>query len=100
MFNLGGMILASTTAFAHEETVTSPGSSGSPTYTSNCPAPDPVTVERGLANVTRVDRGIYTASALGISGIAMKTGAFYIGFVCAAAVLIGIHMAGIPAKNP
>ena len=39
------------------------------------------------------------ASALGICGIAMKTGAYWVGFVCAAAVIIGARMASFPALD-
>lgn len=42
---------------------------------------------------------MFTASALGICGIAMKTGAFHIGFVCAATALVGVRMANIPADR-
>lgn len=39
-------------------------------------------------------KGAYGASALGISSIAMKSGAYYTGFICAVAVLAGVRMTG------
>ena len=44
------------------------------------------------------DRGAYGTSALGICGIAMKSGAYWVGFVCAAAVIVGVRMAAISAN--
>lgn len=73
----------------------------------SCPAPGPgagpgAGPGRGpgsLATVPTTERGAYVASALGICGIAMKTGAFWIGFVCAGAVIVGARMASIPANS-
>lgn len=108
-FGIASLIVSSTPAFAEGEgslttsgTVTNNGAGSCPgagSGPSGAPAPTPgPTTPGGLANVPTADRGVYTASALGICGIAMKSGAFYIGFICAAAVLVGVRMAGVPAN--
>ena len=67
---------------------------------SSCPAPGAAKPKPGsLASVPTVDRGAYGASALGICGIAMKTGAYWIGFVCAAAVIVGARMGAFPSGD-
>lgn len=115
-FSVAGLFLASTPAFAEGElanhgTAQGAGSTahgaGSSTGTGSGPSgtPPPPTPTPGpakgapgsLAKVPTAGRGVYTASTLGICGIAMKTGAFYVGFICAAAVLVGVRMAGVPA---
>ena len=106
-FGIASLLVSSTLAFAEGEGSLStsgtangagscPGTGSGP---SGAPAPTPGPATPGsLANVSTADRGMYTASALGIFGIAMKSGAFYVGFICAAAVLVAVHMAGVPAN--
>lgn len=104
-FGIASLIVSSTPAFAEGEgslttsdTVTNNGAGSCPGAGSGpSGAPGPAT-PGSLANVPTADRGVYTASALGICGIAMKSGAFYIGFICAAAVLVGVRMAGVRAN--
>ena len=110
VFGIASLLVSSTPAFAEGEgslttsdsnsgTVTNNGASSCPgagSGPSGAPAPTPGPAPPGsLANVPTADRGVYAASALGICGIAMKSGAFYIGFICAAAVLVGVRMAGV-----
>ena len=102
-FSIASLIVSSTPAFAEGEgTVTNDGAGNCPgagSGPSGAPAPTPgVAAPGSLANVPTADRGVYTANALGICGIAMKSGAFYIGFICAAAVLVGVRMASVPAN--
>ena len=66
---------------------------------SRAPAPTPGPARPGsLANVPTAERGLYTASALSICGVAIKSVAWYIGFICGAAVLVGVRMASVPAN--
>ena len=61
---------------------------------SGAPDPTPGPARPGsLANVPTADRGVYAAGALSICGIAMKSCAWYIGFICAGAVLVEVRMA-------
>lgn len=84
VFGIGGLVLISRPAFASDSGVlpnnNGAGGGGScpetgPTQ-SGTPAPGP-------------------GNALGICGIAMKSGAYWIGFVCAAAVIVGVHIVGV-----
>ena len=111
-FGVTSLLVSSTPAFAEGEgslltdgsnsgTVTNNGAGSCPGAGSGpsgvpAPTPGPPTPgsSRSLANVPTSDRGVYAASALGIYSIAMKSGAYYIGFVCAAAVLVGVHIYG------
>lgn len=62
------------------------------------PGPVPIPAKSGsLSSVPTMDRGTYGAGALSICGIAMKSGAYWVGFVCAAAVIVGVRMASVPA---
>lgn len=112
-FGVASLLVSSTPAFAEAEGSLTTSGSNSGTVTNNgagscpgagsgpssVPAPTPGPPTLGsLANVPTADRGVYAASALGICGIAMKTGAFYVGFICAAAVLVGVRMAGVSAN--
>ena len=102
-FGVTSLLVSSTPAFAEGEGSLStsgtangagscPGTGSGP---SGAPAPTPGPATPGsLANVPTADRGVYTASALGICG----SGAFYVGFICAAAVLVAVHMAGVRAN--
>ena len=102
LFSLIGF--GSSAAFADDSSLSTcnPGSnpgSGPGSNTASAPAPEPGRGPGSLATVPSVDRGTYGASSLGICAIAMKTGSFWVGFVCAAAVIIGMRMAGIPANE-
>lgn len=96
-------LLSTLVVIVNSGTVTTNGAGSCPAPGSDpagAPAPTPGTATPGsLANVPTAERGAYAASTLGICGIAIKSGAFYIGFVCAAAVLIGVRMAGVPANS-
>ena len=95
VFGTSSLFLTSKAAFASDSEVL-PASDGG----ANCPAPEPAKPKPGsLAVIPNADRGAYGASALGICGIAMKTGAYWVGFVCAAAVIIGARMASFPAPD-
>ena len=105
VFGISGVILTSTAAFASDSGVlpanngandrgSCPGTGSTPSKT-----PGPAT-PGSLGNVPTADRGVFGASALGICGIAMKSGAYWVGFICAAAVLVGVRMAGVPANEP
>ena len=107
VFGISGVLLRSTTAFASDNGMlpanngangvgSCPGTESPPSGT---PSPGPAK-PGGLANVPTADRGAFGASALGICGIAMKSGAYWVGFVCAAAVIVGVRMAAIPANAP
>ena len=102
VFGIGSLVLASSPAFASDSEIL-PDSSGTGGG-ANCPEPGPTprpeTAGTGsLARVPTAERGAFTASALGICGIAIKSGAYWIGFVCAAAVIVGVRMASIPADQ-
>lgn len=104
MFSISSLLLSSKTAFASDYGVlpANDGANGGgscPAPPSETPGPGPAK-PGGLANVPTVDRGAFGASALGICGIAMKSGAYWVGFVCAAAVIVGVRMAAIPANAP
>ena len=112
-FNISSLLVSSTPAFADGKGSITPAGSTSGTVTNNgagqlpapgsgpsgAPASTPGPARSGsLANVPTAERGVYGASALSICGIAMKSGAYYIGFICAAAVLVGVRMVGVPAN--
>ena len=104
VFGIGGLVLASSPAFASDSGILPVGTGGGgscpeagPTP-SGTPTPRPET-SGSLARVPTADRGAFGASALGICGIAMKSGAYWIGFVCAAAIIVGVRMAAIPADQ-
>ena len=99
MFGTRSLFLTSKAAFAADSGVL-PASD----MESNCPAagsvpeaakPKPVS----LAVIPIADQVTYWASALGISSLAIKTGSYWIGFVYAAAFIIGVRMASFPAPN-
>lgn len=111
VFGISGVLLSSTTAVASDNGVlpvnngangvgSCPGTGSPPSGTPGPgPGPGPGPAKPGgLANVPTIDRGAYGASALGICGIAMKSGAYWVGFVCAAAVIVGVRMAAVPAN--
>lgn len=105
LFSISGVLLSSTTAFASDNGVlpsnnNAHGGDNCPAPPSNTPPSPGQTKPGGLANVPTIDRGAFGASALGICGIAMKSGAYWVGFVCAAAVIVGVRMASVPANNP
>ena len=99
-FGVASLLVSSTPAFAEGDDFLTTRGSG--TVNNNaagtCPVPSPAK-PGGLANVSTADRGVSAASALGICGIAMKTGAFYVGFVCAGAIIVGVYIAGIPVNS-
>ena len=99
VFGASSLFLTSKAVFA-SDSVGLPASDGG----GSCPAPKPAPGAAkpkpgSLALVPTADRGAYGASALGICGIAMKTGAYWVGFVCAAAIIIGARMAAFPAAD-
>ena len=103
MFGIGGLLLTSSPAFASDSAI-SPESGGTGGGGS-CPEPPPSVTPTtrpetagSLARVPTADRGAFTASSLGICAVAMKSGAFWIGFVCAAAIIVGVRMAAVPAE--
>jgi len=107
VFGIGGVLLTSKAAFASDSGVlpanngangvgSCPGTESTP---SGIPGPGPGPAKPGgLANVPTTDRGAFGASALGICAIAMKSDAYWVGFVCAAAVIVGVSMASVPAN--
>ena len=103
-FGISGVLLSSTTAFASDIGVT-PANNGAngggscPPPQSGTPGPSPAN-PGSLANVPTADRGAFGASALGICGVAMKSGAYWVGFVCAAAIIVAVRMANVPADAP
>lgn len=104
VFGISGALLRSTAAFASDNGMlpTNNGSNGegSCSGTGSPPSGTPGPAKPGsLANVPTADRGAFGASALGICAIAMKSGAYWVGFVCAAAVIVGVRMASVPANG-
>ncbi len=105
VFGISGVFLSSTTVFASDNGIQpiNDGGLGSCLGTgsplSGTPGPGPAK-PGGLANVPTADRGVFGVSALSICGIAMKSGAYWIGFVCAAAVIVGVHMVAVPVNAP
>jgi hypothetical protein len=91
IISLGTSVLMPQIAVAADGTG---GAGGSPT-----PIPGKSAPIGSLVNVPTADRGAYAASALGICAIAMKSGAFWVGFRCAGAVISGVRMAAIPANG-
>ena len=74
------LFFTSKAAFASDSGMLPAGDSGA-----NCPAPGPVPEAAkpkpgSLTVIPSADRGAYGASALGICGIAMKTGAYWVGY--------------------
>lgn len=108
VFGICGLCFASRPAFASNSEILPDnsgtggvGSSPSPktgSIPSGTPAPEPGN-SGSLARVPSSERGAYTASALGICTVAMKSGAYWIGFICAAAVIVGVRMAGVPVSD-
>lgn len=109
-FRISGLLFKSTAAFASDNRVlpvnngandvgSCPGAV-SPPFGTPGPGPEgtPSPGPGGLANVPTAGRGGFGASALGICGIAMKSGAYWVGFVCAAAVIVRVRMAAVPAN--
>ena len=107
VFGISVVLFKSTAAFASDNGVlpanngangegSCPGTGSPPSVT---PAPGPEK-PGSLANVPTADRGAFGASALGICGIAMKSGAYWVGFLCAAAVIVGVRMGSVPANAP
>jgi hypothetical protein len=100
------VLLASTAAFVdgnavvpgNDVSITNSGVGSCPGARSD-PFATPTPVPGSLANLSNADRGIYTASTLGICGISIKSGAFYIGFICAAAVIVVMRMVSVPANK-
>lgn len=94
VFSVSSILLTSRAAFASDSGVL-PATNGA-TGGGNCPAQTPVPAPKksgSLATVPTAERGAFGASALEICGIAMKSGAYWVGFVCAAAILVGVRMA-------
>lgn len=108
VFGTYGLFLDSRPAFASDSGMV-PGNSGTGGKDScNCPAtgstpsgtPAPEPGNTGsLARVPTAERGACGAGALGLCSIAMKSYAYWVGFVCAAVVLAGMRMAAIPADH-
>ena len=48
-----------------------------------------------LATVPTADRGAFGAGVLAICNIAMQTGAYWVGFVCAAGFIVAVSMANL-----
>ena len=95
-FGLGFLFLVPKTAFASDLPAKScPPGPSDPASGSTAPTPAP----GSLANVPKGGRGAFGASVLGICGVAMSTGAYWIGFLCAGAVIIGVRMANMPASD-
>lgn len=93
VFGTSSLFFTSKAAFASDSGMLPAGDDGA-----NCPAPGPVPEAAkpkpgSLVVIPSTDRCAYGVSALGIYGIAMKTGAYWIGFVCAAALIIVARMA-------
>ena len=107
MFGISGVLLRSTAAFASDNGMLPANNGangvgscpGTGSTLSGTPGPGPAQ-PGGLANVPTADRGAFGASSLGICAIAMKSGAYWVGFVCAAAVIVGVRMAAVPANVP
>ena len=104
VFGISVVLLTSTAAFASDPVVI-PANNGA-NGVGNCPETGPTPSKtpgpgakpgkRGsLANVPSGEQGTYTASALGICAVAMRSGAYWVGFICAAAVIIGVRMSSI-----
>ena len=94
VFSISNVILNSTTAFAADNKALPANNDADPTSSPGSP-------NRGsLANVPNSDRGTYNAATLGICGIAMKSGSYWIGFVCGIAMIIGVRMAVTPPNVP
>lgn len=67
-----------------------------------CPTPGPAPKDAkpklgSLTVIPSADPGAYGASALCICDIAMKTGAYWVGFVCSYAFIIGVCTASFSA---
>jgi len=94
VFGISGILLSSTIAFAGDSGVL-PSNNGA-NSASSCPAGP-----GSLANVPTTDRGTFGARTLGICGIAMRSDAYayWVGFLCAGAVLIGVRMSAVPANQ-
>lgn len=96
VFGISGVVLRSTAAFASDNGML-PANNGA-NGGESCPETSPAK-PGSLANVPTADRGAFGASALGICTIAMKSGAYWVGFICAAAVIVGVRMASVPANG-
>jgi hypothetical protein len=99
VFGISGILLSSTIAFAGDSGVLP--SNNVANGASSFPAGP-----GSLANVPTTDRGAFGPSTLGIWAIAMRSDASYwVGFICAAAVLVGVHvicglrMPAVPANQ-
>ena len=104
VFGLGSLLLKYTAGFAPDNRAlpTNNGNNdvGSCPETGSPPSPGPVPTKPGsLSNVPTADRGTFGANALGICAIAMKSGAYWVGFVCATAVIVGVRMASGPSYS-
>ena len=99
LFGTSSLFLTSKAAFASDSGIL-PASDGKANCSAPGLAPEAAKPKSGsLAGIPSADWVAYGASALGICGSAMKTGAYWVGFVCAAAVIIGAHMASFPASD-
>lgn len=98
VFGASSIFLTSKAAFASDSGVL-PANNGGGNCPAETPAPGPGK-PGNLAQVPTADRGALGASALGICGSAMKSGAYWVGFVCAAAVIVGVRMSAVPANAP
>ena len=66
---------------------------------SGTPTPGP-TKPGGLVDVLTADQGPFDTSALGMCGITMKSGLYWVGFICAADIIVEVHMAAVQATAP
>ena len=84
VFGFASLFLTSKAAFASDSKGVPDGNSGGQ---NSCPAPSP-----GKPKPPTSDRGTFGASVLGICSVAMSTGAYWVGFICAASFIIGVRM--------
>jgi hypothetical protein len=89
------LFLTSTASFASDSGVLPASNGGTDCLSSALAKPKP----GSLAVIPSADQGAYGVSALGICRIAMKTGAYWVEFVCAVALIIEARMASFLTSN-
>ena len=103
-FTIGTLVFSATTMFTTVASASdvydslSGGPQTPPTGNDgSCPNPTPSMNVGG--NVPTADRGAYAGAGITICTIALRTGSFWVGFVCAVALSVGMGMANTLPKN-
>jgi len=98
IFSVSGILFGATNAFASDKGNVPAGKGGNSIKSS--PGLDGAK-PGSLAHVPETERVsiVIVDSTLGLSDIAMKTGAYWISFICAATILVGMQMSAVPSKD-